>query len=193
VITIDAANDATGDLNMAKPSTFRVLMVWIDGWEAFADAHLDEELLPEHIIALGTAGAARRKGFLLLARKNWELEFQARLVRMPRQIQGLFQLPDGQAVDRLIGYEDEGGRWVRGIAGLEPVEERVLRRSVVDRWPTWEIAREMRLQPSSVRAKRSDARSKLRAFLHLGALPAAGNGSVHTQAVVCPFSSLTGS
>jgi DNA-binding CsgD family transcriptional regulator len=147
---------------MAKPSTFRVLMVWIDGWEAFADAHLNEELLPEYIIALDAAGAARRKGFLLLARKNWELEFQARLVRMPRQIQGLFQLPDGQAVDRLIGYEDEGGRWHPGLAGLQQAEARVLRMRIIRRQRVAEVAWALSVRERTIVNHMAEARRKLR-------------------------------
>lgn len=174
---------------MAKPGTFHPLWVWLDGDEVYADARLAEDFGPEHVAALSHVGAGRRKGFGLLVRRNWQTEWQTRRLRLPRELDrlGLSQLPDGQAVNRLIGYDD-GDRWVPGVAGLEPVESRVLRRSVIDRWATWEIASELKLAPSSVRAKRSDARRKLRTFL---GLDRSEHGSVRTQAVLCPSGTLT--
>lgn len=145
-----------------KPGTFRILLVWLDAERVYADAVLEEELLPEHVAALDSAGAGRRKGFLLLARRNWELEFQARRVRMPRQVQGLFQMPEGQAVDRLLGHEDGGGRWHPGLAGLQPREAECIRLRVCERWSIWEIAADLRISRGAVDKALSEGRRKLR-------------------------------
>jgi DNA-binding CsgD family transcriptional regulator len=151
---------------MAKPSTFRVLMVWIDGEEAFADERLDEELLPEHITALGAAGAARRKGFLLLARRNWELEYQARLVRMPQEIRGLFELPDREAVRRLVGSWDNHDHYRPGLAGLTEIEARVLDLRIVDRRSTAEVGWALDVRDKTVRNHLAEARRKIRTWFY---------------------------
>lgn len=145
-----------------KPGTFRILLVWLDAERVYADAVLEEELLPEHVAALDSAGAGRRKGFLLLARRNWELEFQARRVRMPRQVQGLFQMPEGQAVDRLLGHEDGGGKWHPGLAGLQQAEARVLRLRVIDRLAPKDIAWALDVKRGTVDNHLYEAHRKLR-------------------------------
>ena len=149
-----------------KQGTFRVLMVWIDGEEAFADALLDEELRPEAITALGAAGAARRKGFLLLARRNWELEFQARRCRMPRLQQQMFELPEGEAVGRLIGTWDRGDRFRPGYAGLTEAEARVFEMRVVERRSTAEVGWALDIRDKTVQNHMAKAHGKLRAWFY---------------------------
>lgn len=149
-----------------QQATLRFLLAWLDGRVEFVDPGVEEELTLGQLIALGGAVAQRRKGFLLLVRRNWELEVTARRVALPHEVRELYRLPEGQVVDRLIGYQD-GARWCPGIAGLEPAESRALRWRVLEYRPTADICRWLGCRPRTVYNHVSEARRKLRRCLGL--------------------------
>lgn len=144
-----------------------MLMVWIDAVEVYVGATLDDELLPAVVSALEVAASDRPKSFLLVALRNWELEVVARRVRLPREVRGLFTMPEGEAVDRLLGWEDGGGHWRPGLAGLQPAEARVLRLRVIDRRAVAEVAWALGVRERTVVNHMTEARRKLRAWFGL--------------------------
>ena len=99
-----------------------------------------------------------------MAQRNWRLEEQTREVHLNGPaLRDLWKLPEGAAVDRLLGYDD-GPTWRPGIAGLEPQEARALRYSVVMCWTLKDTERQTGMKPGAVYKARSEARRKLRAF-----------------------------
>ena len=144
---------------------FRVLMVWLDGQEYVRDPLAEEEVTAGKFKVLADAATRRRhRSFLLLAERNWRIELAKRNIKLPPQLAGIVDMPEKMAVDRLLGVQD-GKRWRPGIAGLQPAEAHVIRRKVLDRWPTWEVCQEMHITPSSARVYLYEARRKLRACL----------------------------
>jgi DNA-directed RNA polymerase specialized sigma24 family protein len=135
-----------------------VLLVWIDGRLRYLEPSEEDAsvALPE-----------RPKGFLLVAERNWEKEVRARQVKLPTELQRLYRLPDGEAVDRLIGYQEKNGTWHPGIASLLPHEAHVLRRRVLERWQNWEVAEELYVKVGSVYVYLHEARSKLKELFGL--------------------------
>jgi len=108
-----------------------------------------------------------RYGFALVVQRNWRMEEQTRDVHLNGPaLRDLWRLPEGQAVDRLVGYDD-GPTWRPGIAGLEPQEARALRFSVVMRWGMGDIRKHTGMSAGAVYKARSEARRKLRAFFGL--------------------------
>jgi hypothetical protein len=147
--------------------TFQVLWCWLEG-----DTYIDrpgEELNPRQVDALRDSVAGRRHGFALVVRRNWRAEQQTRNLELrDDRLRDLWKLPDGAAVDRLLGYQD-ADRWRPGIAPLEPAQAKVLRLSVIDRLPTWVMCRELHMTPGAVKKARSEGRRKLRELLGLPA------------------------
>jgi len=148
---------------------FRVLLVWIDGEEYSHHPSAEEEITAGKFKVLAYQAERKRKtrSFVMVARRNWRVEVATRNVRLPDSLRELSTMPDGMAVDRLLGVQD-GKRWRPGIAGLEPAEANVIRRKVLDRWPTWEVSQELHITPGSVRVYLFEARRKLRRLLQAG-------------------------
>lgn len=146
--------------------TFRVLLAWVLG-ELYLAPDVDEELSGPQIEAFQSAAVRRRRAFALVVRRNWKLEAATRDLRLPPQLRELWTLPEGAAVDRLIGYQD-GERWIPGIAGLEPQESRALRWRVLELESTEHVCRWLGGVPPSAAYKFvSEARRKLRTLFGL--------------------------
>lgn len=165
--------------------TFRVLLAWVLG-ELFVDPDVGDELSDAKVEAFQSAAVRRRRAFALVVRRNWRIERAIRGLDLPPELQEWDTLPEGAAVDRLIGYQD-GKRFVRGLAGLEPQESMALRYRRLEFVTTDDACRWLRCKPSAYYKFVSEARRKLREFFGLeeGKMRA-GGPTVSTGAPVPP-------
>jgi hypothetical protein len=145
-----------------KPASFRTLLLLLDRDQVYCDPAAEEELSPAQLEALPKV-RSRRRSFLWLARLNWRPVWAGREVDLPRELQQLWAMPEGTAVDRLIGYQD-GDRWRPGIAPLEPMEGRALRYRLEYR-STEDACRWLECKPSAYYKFVSEALRKLRLFM----------------------------
>jgi DNA-binding CsgD family transcriptional regulator len=142
--------------------TFEALLVFVDAHQAYASPSAMDQILPREIEDMTEAASASVDGFLFAARRNWQVELITRGVQLPQSLGHLFRLPEGMAVDRLLGVHDDRGGWRAGIASLEPREAECIRLRVCERRATWEICRALGIRPASVHKAISEGRKKLR-------------------------------
>lgn len=128
--------------------SFQVLLAWVLG-EFYLEPMATEELSEAQIEAFQSAAVRRPRSFAVVVKRNWKLEAATRDLRLPPELRELWTLPDGAAVDRLIGYED-GDRWCPGISGLEPTESKALRWRLLEYESTENICRWMKVTPRTV-------------------------------------------
>lgn len=142
--------------------TFELLWCWLNGEVLYESPA--EMLNEQHRLALTSSVRRTRYGFALVVERNWRWEEQTREVHLNGPaLRELWKLPEGAAVDRLLGYDD-GPTWRPGIAGLEPQEARALRFTVVMHWGMGDIQRHTGLTARSIYNARSEAKAKLRRF-----------------------------
>lgn len=150
-----------------RPSSFRLLLVWVDGHRTWTDEDAMQEITEGEAEALEAAAAAHADGFLLLGQRNWELEVRTRRVHLPSCVRPLFTMPDGEAVDRLLGWHDRHDRWHPGLAGLQPAEARVLRLRVCERRAVRDVAWALSVRERTVVNHMTEAWKKLDALFGL--------------------------
>lgn len=131
-----------------------------------------ETLSEQHRLALTNSVRRAKYGWALVVERNWRKEEQTREVHLSGvALRDLWKLEEGQAVDRVLGYDD-GNRWIPGIAGLEPAEARVLRYAVVERWGMEAMRGHLQMTSGAIWKAKSEGRRKLREFFRLPAGPA---------------------